>query len=108
MPLRRVEGADHVAFLIEVDHRRRPLAAIGNRRIQLRLELNIRQIVGTIERPDAIVLVHGETGNAADLPVVRQRLWPIRIELEFWRRFRRRSSKRAKKSRAQEYGAKSQ
>ena len=43
--LRRIDVADHVAFSIEVNQRWRQLAAIGNRRIQFRLELNIGQIV---------------------------------------------------------------
>jgi len=108
VPLRRIEIADHVSFLIEVDHRRRPLAAIRDRRIQLGLEFDIRQVVRTIERPDVVVFVHGQTGYPADLPFVWQRLRPIRIELELWRRFRRRSTERAKEPCTQKYRAKRQ
>ena len=69
--LRRVEVADYIAFLIEVDHRRRSLAAIRNWWVQLGLEFDIGQIVGAIESPDVIVLVHRQPGDTPHFPFVR-------------------------------------
>ena len=92
VPLRRIEGTDDVAVLVDVDHRGRPDAAIGERRSQLRLELDIGQIVRTIQHPDVVVLIHGQPRDAAHLPLVRQGFGPVRIELELGRGFLLRGS----------------
>jgi hypothetical protein len=42
-----------------MNHCRRVNAAVGNRRIQLCLEFDAREIVGAIEHPNVIVVVHG-------------------------------------------------
>ena len=85
VPLRRIEGTDDHAVLIDVDHGRWPHAAIGQRRSQLRLQLNVGQIVRAIEYPDVVVLIHRQSRDAPHLPFVRQRLRPIRIEFELRR-----------------------
>ena len=104
MPLRRIEGADHVAVLVDVDHRWRPDAAVGDGRAQLRFQLHISQVVGTVVDPDVVVLIHRQPGDAADLPFVRHRLGPVRIELVFrccWRLCGERNVRR-RKARARE------
>ena len=83
--LGRIEGTDDVTGLVDVDHRRRPHAAIGKRRSQFGLKLDIRQIVRPIEDPNVIVLIHGQPGDASHLPLVRQGFGPVRIELKLWR-----------------------
>src|SRR5439155_4045316 len=49
VPLRRIEGTDHVALLVEMDHRGRPHTAVCDP--DLRLQLNISEIIGTIHEP---------------------------------------------------------
>ena len=80
--LRRVERSDHVAGLVEVNHRRRMGAANRQRRILLRVNLDRHEIVGPVQHPDVVVLVDGQAGDASHLPFVRQRLRPVGIELE--------------------------
>ena len=95
MPLRRVKGADDVSVLVagaimpgDVDHRRRVDATIGNRRIQLRFDFDGCEIVRTIVDPNVVVLIHGQAGHAAHLPLVGQGLGPARIDFELRRRLR--------------------
>ena len=64
-------------------------SAIG--RIQLRFHFNAGEIVGTVVDPDVVVLIDGQTGDAAHLPLVGQRLGPARIDFVLRRRFRLRS-----------------
>src|SRR5262249_22492313 len=85
VPLRRVKGTDDVALLVEMNHCRRMNAAIGNRRIQLCLELDACQIVRPIKHPEVIVLIDSQPRNASEFPLVRQWFGPIRIELIPWR-----------------------
>ena len=80
VPLRRGERPDQVALLVEVEHGRRQCAAIGNGRIELCLVLAIREAVRSIVRPDRVIRSDGQPGDAAHLPLVRQRLGPARIE----------------------------
>ena len=88
VPLRRIEGTDHVAGLIDMDHRRRSHAAIGQRRIQLGLKLDIGEVVRPVQDPDVVVFVDGEAGHATHLPFVRKRFGPVRIEPESGRGLR--------------------
>src|SRR5262249_19724542 len=81
--LGRIEGADDVAAFVDVNHRGRPLAAIAHWRIQLRFELDIRQVVGAIQHPDVVILIDGQARHASQLPLVGQGFGPIRVELEF-------------------------
>ena len=76
VPLRGIERSDEVARPVELQHRRRAGAALGNRWRQFRQQFHVRQIVGSVEYPDVTFRVHGEPGNAAELPVVRQRFRP--------------------------------
>ena len=84
MALGRIEGADDGAVLVDVDHRGRADAAIGQRRRELRFEFDIGKIVGTIQHPDVVVLIDGEARDASELPLVWQGLGPVRIVLELW------------------------
>src|SRR5437762_6913642 len=86
--LRRIKRSDDVALLIEMDHRRRMHTAIGDSGIQLGLELDSGQIVRTVQDPDVIVLIDGQPGHAAELPLVREWFGPIRIEFVLWRGLR--------------------
>jgi len=83
--LRGVERADDVAGFIEVNHRRRADAAIGNGRVELGFELDVGEVVGTVQDPDVVVFVHGQAGDASELPFVGEGLGPVGIELEFGR-----------------------
>ena len=60
------------------------------------IELNFAQVVGTIEHPHVVVLIHGQPCDAAHLPFVRQRLGPVRIELILWRGWRLRAQSSTK------------
>src|SRR6185503_16635373 len=79
--LGRVKGAKYVPVLADVAHRRRPRAAISRRRRQLRVELDVGQIVRTVEHPDVIVPVDGESRDTADFPLVGKGLGPFGIVL---------------------------
>jgi hypothetical protein len=48
------------------------------------VQLGIPKVIGTIQHPHVIVLVHGQSRHASDLPLVRQGFGPVRIELLFW------------------------
>jgi hypothetical protein len=48
------------------------------------------EIAWPVEDPDMVIFVHEQTGNAAERPVVRQRLRPIGIIFVVWRPFSRR------------------
>jgi hypothetical protein len=52
------------------------------------MQLDVGEIVRTVQHPHVVVLVHRQASDAADLPLVWQRLRPIRIELVAWRRRR--------------------
>ena len=80
--LRRIERADDAAGAIEMNHRRRTRAAQRERRVELRMQLDVREVVRPVVDPDVVVAVDGEPGNAAELPEIRQVLWPGRIEDE--------------------------
>ena len=56
--------AGHVAVLVDVNHRRGPDAAIGDRWSELGFELNIGEIVGAIVNPDVVVFVDSQPGDA--------------------------------------------
>ena len=88
MPLHRVERADHGAVLVDVDQRGRTAAAVGGRRIESRVPFDVERVVRTVQHPDVVVLVDREPGDAAHLPLVRQRLRPGRIEDVAGRRLR--------------------
>ena len=81
VPLRRIERTDDVAALVEVNHRRRPDAAARQRRRQLGVELDVREIVRAVQHPDVVVPVDGKARDAAHLPLVGQRFGPVGIEL---------------------------
>ena len=85
VPLRGIEGTDHAAGLVDVNHGGRADAAIGERRSQFGFELDIGEIVGTVEDPDIVVLVHGEPGDTAHFPFVGKGPGPAGIEPEFRR-----------------------
>jgi hypothetical protein len=70
-----------------VDHRGRPRAAVGGRRILHGMQLEIPQVIRAIKHPDVVVFVHGEPGDAAHLPFVRQRLGQSGSGM-LWRRLR--------------------
>ena len=53
-------------------------AAIGD--AELGFELEARQVARAVIDPDVVVLVDAESDDAADLPLVRQRLRPVRVE----------------------------
>ena len=80
--LRRVERADDAACAIEMDHRRRAHAAERERRVELGVQLDVREVVRAVVEPDVLVAVEREPRDAAELPVVRQVLRPRRIEDE--------------------------
>src|ERR1019366_100557 len=80
-----VEGADYVAVLVEVNHRRGADATVGEGRGEFGFELDVGEVVGAIEHPDVVVFIDGEAGDSAELPFVGEGLGPIGIELEFGR-----------------------
>src|SRR5579862_1831293 len=61
---------DDVALFVDVDHRWRARAAFGGGRIFGRVQLDVPQISGTIQHPDVVVLIHGEPGDASELPLI--------------------------------------
>ena len=83
--LRRIERADDAAGAIEVNHRRRTRAAQSERRGELRMQLDVREVVRPVVDPDVVVAVEREPRDAAELPEIRQVLWPGRIEDELGR-----------------------
>src|SRR5215469_9054587 len=81
---------DHVARLVELDDRGRRVAAD-------RLIAALGALVAIIHRaraladPDVVILVHKDAADLPEDPIVRQRLGPARIDLEFRRLLRDRS-----------------
>ena len=81
---------DHVARLVELDDRGRGVAAD-------RLVAALGALVAIIHRaraladPDIVVLVDEDAADLPEDPIVRQRLGPARVDLEFRRLLRDRS-----------------
>ena len=77
--------ADQVAVRIELEHRRRRNAALGERRILRGADL-VDRAEGAwrvpVDDPDVIAGVDRDADRRAEDPVVRQRLGPERIDLE--------------------------
>src|SRR6185503_1311903 len=86
--LHRVERADHGAVLVDVDQRGGTAAAVGGRRIESGVPFDVERVVRAVQHPDVVVLIDGQAGDAAHLPLVRQRLRPGRIEDVAGRRLR--------------------
>src|SRR5262249_16479925 len=80
---RPTPGLHHVALGIELDDRWRRHAAFGARRLLRGRGFQPRQRTGALHDPDVIALVDRDAGDLAERPVVRQRLRPRRIDLEF-------------------------
>jgi hypothetical protein len=79
---RSAPRTQQVSFLIEFQHRRCRLAALGARRIEARRLLVVGETAWTLNDPDMILRVDRDAGGLAHDPVVRQRLRPKRIDLE--------------------------
>src|SRR4029077_4312656 len=47
----------------------------------------------TIEYPHVVIFIDSQTRDASEFPLVRQWLWPVRIEFVFWRGLRLRSQR---------------
>ena len=97
--LRRVERADDAARAVEMDHRRRAHAAERERRVELGVQLDVREIVRAVVEPDVLVAVEREPRDAAELPVIRQVLRPRRIEDELGRALRVRAERSGRERR---------
>src|SRR6516225_4936862 len=88
--LRSAPRLDHIARLVELDHRGRGVAAD-------RLVATLGALVAIIHRartladPDIVVLVHEDAADLPEDPIVRQRFRPAGIDLEFRRLLRDRS-----------------
>ena len=78
----RVERADDFARPVDMDHRWRPHAAERERRLELRVQLDVRQIVRPVVDPDVVVTVDREACNAAHFPQLWQVFRPGGVEDE--------------------------
>ncbi len=74
--------AQQIALDVEFQYRRRGLAAAARRRRLHRLLLVVEQGARTMDDPDMIVLVDRDAGDLAENPIVGQRFWPERLDLE--------------------------
>ncbi len=92
--LRRVERADDFARAIDVDHRGRPHAAERERRTELRVQLDVGEIVRPVVDPDVAVAVERQARHAAELPEVRQLFRPRGVEHELGHALRERARER--------------
>src|SRR5258706_10317859 len=82
--LRPAPRLDEVAILVELDNRRRREAAFG-------LVAPLGALVAVVHRtwaladPDIVVLVDEDAADLSEDPILRQRLGPRRVDLEFGR-----------------------
>ena len=72
----------HLAVLVELDDRRRRLAAGAHRRGLLLVELLFGEGLGQVGDPDVVLGVDEHAGDRAQDPVVRELLRPGRVDLE--------------------------
>ena len=77
--LRRIDGTDGIAALIDMNHGRRSLATVGCGGSQAEMALGFDGVVRTIVDPDVVVFIDGQAGDAAHLPLIGQRLRPVGI-----------------------------
>ncbi len=77
-------GLHDFAVLIELNHRRCRDAAVGRgRRALARLRILVDEHLRPVKNPHMVAVVHGDAADAAQKPVVRQRLRPVGIDLVF-------------------------
>ncbi len=81
MALRGIPGIDDVAVEIEFDDRGRSDAAFCRGRIEHRVVLSVVDVLGAIQHPNVVLLIHVEPSDAHHPPLVGQgKLGPVRIE----------------------------
>ena len=76
-------GLHDIPVGIELNDRRGRHAALPARRLLRGGRLQPRQAARPLHDPDVIAIVDRDAGDLPKRPVVRQRLWPERIDLEF-------------------------
>ena len=87
---RSAPRGDDVAGRIELDHRRRRHAALAQLRVRDRADFGGRvERVVAMHDEHVIAIVHADADHVAEHPVIRQRLGPLRVDLEARRRARR-------------------
>jgi hypothetical protein len=74
-------GPPQLALGIQLEHRGRREAAVGNRRFDGCADLVRREARWHVDHPEVIVIVDEQPADVAQDPVVRQRRWPRRIDL---------------------------
>jgi hypothetical protein len=74
----------HVAVAVKLNHWRRGRTALRARRTKLCSFLILSEGARALDDPN-ILRVDGDAGDLAKEPVVRQRLWPERIDFELRR-----------------------
>ena len=75
-------GAQQVAVAVEFQHWRRGDAAFRARRRQRGAFLVVGQRARPVDQPDMALPIDGDAADLAEDPVVRQRLWPGRVDRE--------------------------
>jgi len=73
---------DHIAGLVEHQHRRRRRAAFRLRRVLFGRALAFAERARAVHNPDIVVAIDRDAGYLTEQPVVRQILRPERIDLE--------------------------
>src|SRR5579862_3887231 len=74
--------AYEVAFLIEFKYRRRSHAAFRAGRIRVAIGLFCFERAAAMNDPDVVLRIRRYSDGHSDYPVIRQRFWPHRIDLE--------------------------
>src|SRR6185503_2271496 len=81
--LRAAPRAHQVAFLIELEHRRRGQAALGLGRVGEGVNLlRLERAGAAMNDVDVILLVDADADDVAHHPVIRERLRPHRVDFE--------------------------
>jgi len=81
-------GLQQIPRRVEFEDGGRGDAALGRRRVERRVIVGLVQIAGAVQHPDVVVLVDENAGDAAERPITRQGLGPIRVIFVFGRPFR--------------------
>ena len=74
-------GSQHFALRVQLEHRRCGNAAVGNRRLDGGADLLRREARRHVNHPQAIAVVHEQSADIAQDPIVRQRRRPRGIDL---------------------------
>ena len=74
-------GPQHLALGIQLQHRRRRDAAVGDGRLHRRADLLRREARRHVDHPQVVAVVHEQPADVAEDPVVRERRRPRGIDL---------------------------